>query len=80
MDGTEFGIDGTFSYSSGGIKSGTVGVGLKYGFVFNKNLILGPSIRYQRRWTNNTVITSYSIHYTKLYEFAEIVPDPVVFP
>lgn len=65
QDGTEFGIDGTFSYSSGGIKSGTVGVGLKYGFVFNKNLILGPSIRYQRRWTNNTTTgqeASYNIY------------------
>lgn len=55
LDGTEFGIDGTFSYSTGGIKSGTVGVGLKYGFVLNENFVVGPSVRYQRRWTNNTV-------------------------
>lgn len=50
VDGTELGIDGFFGASSFG---GSFGVGVKYGFVFRQNLIVGPSIRYQRYWTNN---------------------------
>lgn len=55
FEGTEIGIDGSFSYSSSQIKSGTLGLGLKYGFVFNEDFIVGPSVRYQRYWTNNTL-------------------------
>lgn len=53
-DWTEIGLDGSFSYTSGLTKSGTVGLGLKYGFVFNEDFIVGPSVRYQTYWTNNT--------------------------
>jgi hypothetical protein len=55
VDGTEIGVDGAFSYSSSLVKTGNVGIGLKYGFVFNENFIVGPSFRYQRTWTNNTL-------------------------
>jgi len=55
IEGTELGIDGTFYATSGVYQSGTIGLGLKYGFVFGENLILGPSFRYQRSWTNNTL-------------------------
>lgn len=55
VEGTELGIDGTFSASFGQIRSGTFGLGIKYGFKFGENVILGPSVRYQRYWTNNTL-------------------------
>jgi hypothetical protein len=55
VDGTEFGLDGTFWASFGQIRSGTIGFGMKYGLKFGENVILGPSVRYQRYWTNNTL-------------------------
>lgn len=55
IDGTEFGIDGTFYASSNG---GSVGFGGKYGLNFGEYIILGPSVRYQRSWfKNNTTGT-----------------------
>lgn len=54
VEGTELGIDATFYATSGPINNGTFGLGLKYGFKYGENLILGPSFRYHRSWTNNT--------------------------
>lgn len=60
-DGSELGIDLTFSYSSGQYNTGTIGVGGKYGFLFNdESIILGPSVRYHRTWTNNPFNTTNS--------------------
>lgn len=62
IEGTEIGFDGSFSVSNLG---GTYGIGTKFGFKLNENVILGPSIRFQRTWStfaggaNNTV--GYSI-------------------
>lgn len=55
LEGTEFGVDLTFYASSSQISSGTIGAGLKYGFKFGENFIAGPSVRYHRYWTNNTL-------------------------
>lgn len=44
----EIGFDALFSASTFG---GIAGIGVKYGFVVKKNLIVGPSVRYQRNWT-----------------------------
>ena len=53
LNGTELGIDGSFNASSSSIKSGNFGLGLKYGFKFGETIILGPSIRYSRNWSEN---------------------------
>lgn len=50
IEGTELGFDGFFSASSQG---GAFGIGPKFGFLMNENLILGPSFRFQRTWSNN---------------------------
>lgn len=50
IDGTELGVDLTFYASNFG---GTVGFGAKYGMKFGEYFITGPSLRYQRSWTNN---------------------------
>lgn len=50
IEGTELGIDGFFGASTYG---GSFGIGVKYGFKLNENFIFGPSIRYQRYWSNN---------------------------
>jgi hypothetical protein len=50
IEGTEIGFDGFFGASTFGV---SYGIGPKFGFVMNENLILGPSIRYQRTWANN---------------------------
>lgn len=44
----ELGFDGVFSASTYG---GIAGIGAKYGFVVRENLIVGPSLRFQRTWT-----------------------------
>ncbi|GAB5417858.1 MAG: hypothetical protein Crog4KO_23940 [Crocinitomicaceae bacterium] len=46
-EGTEIGIDGSFSASNLG---GAFGLGLKYGWKFGEYFIAGPSLRYQRTW------------------------------
>lgn len=50
IEGTELGFDGFFSASTQG---GAFGIGPKFGFLMNENLILGPSFRFQRTWSNN---------------------------
>jgi hypothetical protein len=50
VEGYELGLDGFFSASTMG---GGIGLGPKFGFRMNENLILGPSIRYQRSWSKN---------------------------
>lgn len=43
--------------------SGTAGLGLKYGFFLKKNLIAGPSVRFQRSWYNiNGIKGGYAIY------------------
>lgn len=49
VEGTELGFDGFFSASNLG---GSFGIGPKFGFRFNENLIAGPSARFQRTWSN----------------------------
>lgn len=64
VEGTEFGIDGSFSASNLG---GGFGLGLKYGWKFNEYFIAGPSFRYQRTWatvginTGAPTQTSYNV-------------------
>lgn len=53
-EGSEIGIDGTFSAQSGLVSSGTFGLGIKYGVKFKEYFIAGPSFRFQRYWTNNS--------------------------
>lgn len=53
-EGSEIGVDGTFTAQFGLVRSGTIGVGLKYGVKFGEYFIAGPSVRFQRYWTNNT--------------------------
>ena len=55
VDGTELGIDASFYATTGQVSSGTFGIGAKYGLKFGENIILGPSFRYQRAWTNNKI-------------------------
>ncbi len=50
IEGHEIGLDGFVSASTIG---GTYAFGLKYGMVFNENLVVGPSFRFQRTWQNN---------------------------
>jgi hypothetical protein len=47
IEGFEIGFDGSFGTSNLG---GSFGIGPKFGFVMNENLILGPTLRYQRSW------------------------------
>lgn len=54
-NGSEIGLDATFHASTGGTNSGTFGFGLKYGLKYGDYVIAGPSVRYQRAWTNNTL-------------------------
>lgn len=59
VEGSELGIDLTFSYSSSLYNTGTIGLGGKYGFLFSDGaIILGPSVRYHRTWTNNPFNTN----------------------
>ncbi len=51
-DGTELGVDAYFGASTNG---GNLSLGLKYGFNFGENYIIGPSFRYQRTWNNNVL-------------------------
>jgi hypothetical protein len=46
----EFGFDGFANASTLG---GSFGLGLKYAFVMNKNMVFGPSLRILRMWSNN---------------------------
>ncbi|MFT5779429.1 MAG: hypothetical protein ACI837_002387 [Crocinitomicaceae bacterium] len=50
IDGTEVGFDGYFGASTNG---GSFTIGGKYGLKFGEYFITGPSLRYQRSWTNN---------------------------
>ncbi|MBL4861474.1 MAG: hypothetical protein JKY09_00440 [Crocinitomicaceae bacterium] len=52
IEGTELGLDGTFSAATNG---GTAGIGAKYGLKFGESIILGPSLRYQRSWSKVVV-------------------------
>jgi hypothetical protein len=47
IEGFEIGFDGSFGTSNLG---GSFGIGPKFGFVMNENLVLGPTLRYQRSW------------------------------
>lgn len=60
IEGYELGIDLSISASNLG---GTYGFGPKFGLRFNDNLILGPSIRFQKSWSNYYGATnSYNIY------------------
>ena len=59
IEGTEIGFDGFFGASTMG---GAFGIGPKFGFLMNENLILGPSFRYQRNWTSS-YYTATKYHY-----------------
>lgn len=59
IEGTEIGIDGFLGGSTFG---GSFGIGPKFGFRLNENLILGPSFRYERSWSNN-LGTTPGFHY-----------------
>jgi len=50
MSGSEIGFDLAFSASTNG---GNAGIGLKYGLNLGENLIVGPSVRYERTWVKN---------------------------
>lgn len=59
IEGYEIGIDGFVSASNQG---GAFGLGPKFGFRLNENLILGPSFRWQKTWSSfSTQKFSYSI-------------------
>jgi hypothetical protein len=49
IEGYELGIDGFVSASNQG---GAFGLGPKFGFRLNDNLILGPSFRWQKTWNS----------------------------
>lgn len=48
VEGYEIGVDGSFNASSIG---GVFEIGPKFGFKLNEDLILGPTFRYQRAWS-----------------------------
>jgi hypothetical protein len=50
IEGHEIGVDGFVSASTVG---GSYSFGLKYGMVMNENIVVGPSFRFQRNWSNN---------------------------
>jgi hypothetical protein len=50
IEGSEIGVDASVSASTIG---GTFGIGLKYGLNIGESLIVGPSARFQRSWSNN---------------------------
>jgi len=52
---SEIGLDIQFHASSVG---GTLGAGIKYGYMLNPNVVVGPSIRLQRSWYNFQGINS----------------------
>lgn len=58
IEGYELGIDGFVSASNQG---GAFGLGPKFGFRLNDNLILGPSFRWQRTWSS---YYSQTYHYS----------------
>ncbi|MES2799330.1 MAG: hypothetical protein V4638_04885 [Bacteroidota bacterium] len=49
IEGYEIGFDGFFGASNFG---GSFGIGPKFGFVMNENLVVGPSFRFQRSWSS----------------------------
>ena len=51
FEGTEVGIDGYFGASTLG---GSFSIGAKYGMEPSEKFIFGPSVRFQRNWSNNT--------------------------
>ena len=53
LNGTELGLDASFNSRTGQVRSGNFGLGIKYGFKFGETIILGPSIRYQRTWSDD---------------------------
>jgi len=54
-EGSELGVEGTFFASN---LSGTFGIGLKYGWKFKEYFIAGPSLRYQRSWSQINLNTA----------------------
>lgn len=85
--GNEIGIDFQFSASNLG---GVAGGGLKLGYGYNKNIIFGPSIRYQRSWfKNNGLNGGYAVYggggfiHFRLYDYlfvgaeVEILSNPI---
>ncbi len=52
IEGTEIGFDGYFGASTLG---GNVSIGAKYGVNFKENFIAGPSLRFQRNWSNGAI-------------------------
>ncbi len=85
--GNEIGIDFQFSASTLG---GVAGGGLKFGHCYNKNIIFGPSIRYQHSWyKSNGLNGGYSVYggggfiHFRLYDYLfvgteiEILSNPI---
>lgn len=53
----EFGIDGVVKASTIG---GSYGFGFKLAFIKNENIVFGPSLRFQRVWSNFNGIRTYA--------------------
>lgn len=53
----EFGIDGVVKASTIG---GSYGFGFKLAFIKNENIVFGPSLRYQRVWSNFNGVRTYT--------------------
>lgn len=62
VEGYEIGIDASFNASSIG---GVLELGPKFGFRMSENLILGPTLRYQRAWSQPYYATN-SFSYNNL--------------
>lgn len=52
---TEIGLDGAFYASNLG---GAFGIGAKYGWIINESVIVGPSARFQRSWSQPLYTTT----------------------
>lgn len=61
IEGTELGLDGSFSVSNLG---GTYGIGAKFGIKLSENVILGPSVRFQRTWSTFSGTSNGSVGYS----------------
>lgn len=55
----EIGVDGFANFSNLG---GSFGIGLKYGLIHKKNWIYGPSVRFQRMWSNGVSGQKYGFN------------------
>lgn len=66
--GSEIGLEGYLGASTLG---GNMGLGLKYGYRRNENLIFGPSVRLMKGWSNNNGTNyTYSIYGGGVYAHA----------